>query len=135
MQDISLSFFIAVNSDKETIIKILKAQEDILLSLFGHNRIIIGKNNVEIKRNEDYDKKLSLTDEDAFLYYESNMYFYPYDDTLMLDEQIQLAKKFAKYLWNLVFPQRSLQNLKSGCKEKYYNKYIISVKCGIMIKR
>ncbi|GFI24815.1 hypothetical protein IMSAGC011_03619 [Lachnospiraceae bacterium] len=96
MQDISLSFFIAVNSDKETIIKILKAQEDILLSLFGHNRIIIGKNNVEIKRNEDYDKKLSLTDEDAFLYYESNMYFYPYDDTLMLDEQIQLAKKICK---------------------------------------
>lgn len=93
MQDISLSFFIAVNSDKETIIKILRVQEDIL---FGHNRIIIGKNCVEIKRNEDYDKKLSLIDEDAFLYYESNMYFYPYDDTLMLDEQIQLAKKICK---------------------------------------
>lgn len=93
MQDISLSFFIAVNSDKETIIKILRVQEDIL---FGHNWIIIGKNCVEIKRNEDYDKKLSLIDEDAFLYYESNMYFYPYDDTLMLDEQIQLAKKICK---------------------------------------
>lgn len=96
MQDISLSFFIAVNTDKETIIKILKTQKDILLVLFEHDQIIVGRNNVEIKRNEDYDEKLSLTDEDAFLYYESNMYFYPCDDALMLKEQIQLAKVICK---------------------------------------
>jgi len=96
MQDISLSFFIAVNTDKETIIKILKTQEDISLSLFGHDQIIVDRNNVEIIRNEDYDEKLSLTDEDAFLYYKSNMYFYPCDDTLMLEEQIRLAKEIRK---------------------------------------
>lgn len=104
LQDISLSFFIAVNTNKETILKILKDYEGISLSLSDYNKIIINRNNVEINRNEDYDEKLSLIDEDAFLYYESNMYFYPCDDTLILEKQIWLAKEICRMFSKLGIP-------------------------------
>lgn len=92
----SLSFFIAVNTSQEMILKILKEHKGISMSLSGYNQVIINRNHVEIIRNEDYDEKLSLIDADAFLYYESNMYFYPCDDTLTLEEQIWLAKEICR---------------------------------------
>lgn len=100
MQDFSLSFFIAVNADKENIIEIVKTQKDFCIKFYGHKyaRIMLGRNNVEIEQNEDYDKNLSVKDENAFLYYQSNMYFYPYEDTVTLEEQIQLAKDVCKAL-------------------------------------
>lgn len=97
MQDMSLSFFIAVNANNEMILKMIlkirKEREGISMSLSDDNQIIINRNHVEIKRNEDYNEKLSLIDRDAFLYYESNVYFYPCDDTLTLEEQIWMAKE------------------------------------------
>lgn len=92
----SLSFFIAVNTSQEMILKILKEHKGISMSLSGYNQVIINRNHVEIIRNEDYDEKLSLIDADAFLYYESNVYFYPSDDTLPLEEQIWLAKEICR---------------------------------------
>lgn len=92
----SLSFFIAVNTSQEMILKILKEHKGILMSLSGYNQVIINRNHVEIIRNEDYDEKLSLIDADAFLYYESNVYFYPCDDILTLEEQIWLAKEICR---------------------------------------
>lgn len=98
MQDFSLSFFIAVNTDEKNIIEIIKTRKDFCKKFCGHNqtRIMVGRNNVEIEQNEDYDKNLSLNDEDAFLYFQSNMYFYPYEDIVTLEEQIQLAKDICK---------------------------------------
>lgn len=98
MQDFSLSFFIAVNTDEKNIIEIIKTRKDFCMKFYGHKRvrITIGRNNVEIEQNEDYDKNLSLNDEDAFLYFQSNMYFYPCEDTVTLEEQIQLAKDICK---------------------------------------
>lgn len=98
MQDFSLSFFIAVNADEKNIIEIIKTRKDFCKKFCGHNqtRIMVGRNNVVIERNEDYDKNLSLNDEDAFLYFQSNMYFYPYEDIVTLEEQIQLAKDICK---------------------------------------
>lgn len=100
MQDFSLSFFIAVNADEKNIIEIVKAQKDFCMKFYGHKRagIMLGRNNVEIEQNEDYDKNLSLNDKDGFLYYQSNMYFYPCEDTVTLEEQIQLAKDVCKLL-------------------------------------
>ncbi len=74
--------------------------KDFCKKFCGHNqtRIMVGRNNVVIERNEDYDKNLSLNDEDAFLYFQSNMYFYPYEDIVTLEEQIQLAKDICKRL-------------------------------------
>lgn len=92
----SLSFFIAVNTSQEMILKILKEHKGISMSLSGYNQVIINRNHVEIIRNEDYDEKLSLIDADAFLYYESNVYFYPCDDILTLEEQIWLAKEICR---------------------------------------
>lgn len=92
----SLSFFIAVNTSQEMILKILKEHKGISMSLSGYNQVIINRNHVEIIRNEDYDEKLSFIDADAFLYYESNMYFYPCDDILTLEEQIWLAKEICR---------------------------------------
>ena len=97
MQDFSLSFFIAVNTNKKNIIKIVKTRKDFCMKVYEHNQtIIIGRNNVEIEQNEYYDKKLAFNNEDAFLYYQSNMYFYPYEDMVTLEEQIQLAKDICK---------------------------------------
>lgn len=92
----SLSFFIAVNTSQEMILKILKEHKGISMSLSGYNQVIINRNHVEIIRNEDYDEKLSLIDADAFLYYESNVYFYPCDEILTLEEQIWLAKEICR---------------------------------------
>lgn len=60
------------------------------------NKIVICKNNVVISHNEDYDEKLSIEDEDGYLYYKSNMDFYPQDDNILLEKQIEAAKNFVK---------------------------------------
>ena len=96
MQDISISFRIAVNTNKERIIELLKMNKDISIITLEENKLIIGQNNVVITRNEDYDEVLSSVDEDAYLYYENNMDFYPKDNAVLIEKQIQLAKDISK---------------------------------------
>ena len=95
------SFRIAVDAGQEKIMEVLKIQKEDTYGNFKWIRTVIGANNVEISRNEDYDKKLSAVDEDAFLYYETNIDFYPVEEMVTLDQQIKLAKeilkKFADY--------------------------------------
>ncbi|MFG6369160.1 MAG: hypothetical protein K1W16_12185 [Lachnospiraceae bacterium] len=100
MEDFSLTFFIAVNADEKSIIDIVKIRKDFGVKSYGRSwkRMTIGRNNIEIEQNEDYDKNLSLNNKDAFLYYQSNMYFYPYENTVTVEEQIQLAKDICKTL-------------------------------------
>ena len=98
MQNISFAFRIAVNTCKEKIIEILKRYQNRHTISFGESKIVIGKNNVVISHNEDYDEKLSIEDEDGYLYYKSNMDFYPKDESVGLDEQIELAKEVSKIL-------------------------------------
>lgn len=46
MQDISISFRIAVNTNKERIIELLKMNKDISIIPLEENKLIIGQNNV-----------------------------------------------------------------------------------------
>ncbi len=96
MQDISVSFRIAVNANKEKIIEIFKKYKDIWEISLEEKELVIGRNNVVINCNEDYDKELSIIDENGYLYYENNIDFYPKDDAMMLENQIQLAKEISK---------------------------------------
>lgn len=100
MQDISITFRIAVNTNKEKIIEILKKYKECYVISFGENKIVICKNNVVIRYNEDYDEKLAIEDEDGYLYYECNMDFYPQDDNIMLENQIEVAKKMVEIFVN-----------------------------------
>lgn len=97
----SYSFRIAVNTNKEKIIEILKKYKDICIVSLEEKTLVIDGNIVVINYNEDYDEKLSVVDEDGYLYYKNNVDFYPKDDTLVLEKQIQLAKdisnKFVNY--------------------------------------
>lgn len=95
MQDISVSFRIAVNTNKEKIIEILK-NNDICQISFEEKKLVIGRNNVEISYNKDYDEQLSVVDEDGYLYYQNNLDFYPKDNGMTLENQIQLAKEISK---------------------------------------
>ncbi len=99
MQDISVSFRIAVNANKEKIIEILKEYKS-CLTLLEEKWFCICGNNMQINYNEDYDKELSIVDEDGFLYYENNIDFYPKDDTIMLENQVQLAKEILQKFTN-----------------------------------
>lgn len=96
MQDISVSFRIAVNANKDRIIEILKLNKDIGIIALEDNELVIGQNNVIIKYNEDYNKILSSVDQDSYLYYESNIDFYPKDNAVLLENQIQLSKDIIK---------------------------------------
>lgn len=96
MQDMSVSFRIAVNTNRDKIIEILKMYKYSDMIELEDNELVIGQNNVVIKYNEDYDKILSSVDEDSYLYYESNIDFYPKDNTVLLEKQIQLAKDILK---------------------------------------
>lgn len=49
-----------------------------------------------ISYNDDYDEELSIVDGDRYLYYENNVDFYPKDDMMTLEKQIQLAKEISK---------------------------------------
>lgn len=98
MQDISTSFRIAVNANKNKIIEKLKLNKDISIIVSEENKLSISHNNVVINRNEDYDEVLSRVDEDAYLYYETNLDFYPKDNIVLIENQIQLAKNILKNL-------------------------------------
>lgn len=96
MQNISTTFRIAVNISKEKIKEILRRYQDCYMISFNESNIIIERNNVVINDNYDYDKKLSIEDEDGYLYYESNMDFYPKDDNIILEDQIEIAKEISR---------------------------------------
>jgi hypothetical protein len=94
MNDISLTFRIAVNADRKTILKSLKRLFKELNTVSENaKKIEVNENHVEIYANEDYDSDLALTDEDGFLYYESNVDFYPFESNVSLDDQISLARR------------------------------------------
>lgn len=96
MGDIAITFRIAVNTDKEKILNILKRYREHLRISFDENTVRICKNNVAISHNEDYDEKLSIKDEDRYLYYKTNMDFYPQGDNIELEKQIETAKNMVK---------------------------------------
>ncbi|MDE7477486.1 MAG: hypothetical protein K2M91_05990 [Lachnospiraceae bacterium] len=87
--DIQVSpFRIAVNVNPSKIKEILKG--------YSEYEAVTNSNYIEIFGNENYDENLSASDEDAFLYYESNIDIYPKDDALTLEKQIQWAKGMVK---------------------------------------
>jgi hypothetical protein len=97
MDDTGLSFRIAVNTNKETIIEIIKNSfKELNLIEETVNQFELRNNNIVIARNDDFDFALTLTDVDSFLYYEYNIDFYPIKFAIALDEQILLAKKIKK---------------------------------------
>lgn len=96
MKDISVVFRIAVNANIEKIIDILKKYTDTCMVSLDEKKLVIRRNNVVIGYNEDYDEELSIIDEDRYLYYENNIDFYPIDDAITLENQIQLAKEISK---------------------------------------
>lgn len=102
IQDISVSFRIAVNADRTRILELLGKNKAAWEVSFKETELIspkyfsIGRNTVEITYNEDYDEKFLTVQEDGYLYYKSHMDFYPKDDRVTLAGQIQLAKEISK---------------------------------------
>ncbi len=102
IQDISVSFRIAVNADRTRILELLGKNKAAWEVSFKETELIspkyfsIGRNTVEITYNEDYDEKFLTAQEDGYLYYKSHMDFYPKDDRVTLAGQIQLAKEISK---------------------------------------
>ena len=87
MSDMTNSFRIAVQIGREQAEEILKDMSTKSCCL------ILDKNHVVVRSNEDFDDNLSKDKENGFLYYKSNIDFYPKDDGLELVGQIQLAKE------------------------------------------
>lgn len=69
-----------------------------MCGIVRRKKLVIGRNNVVISYNEDYNEELSIVDEDRYLYYQNNIDFYPKDDAMTLEKQIQLAKEIKKNL-------------------------------------
>lgn len=98
MMNIATSFRVAINSDLETIITVIKENYKSVIDISVHNNsFILNGNTVVITYNEDYNYKLSLDQDDGFMYYENNMDFYPFDDAVGLETQIRLAKEITYY--------------------------------------
>lgn len=94
--DISDTFRLAVNTNKNRIWNILKKRYRELSELpVNSKRFILNNNNVVLDYNEDFDKEMSIFDEDAYLYYEYNMDFYPKIE-LSLESQITFAKELVE---------------------------------------
>lgn len=94
MADISNSFRVAVNASKEVILQILINKYKTVLNVSKNTKyFVLQKNNVLINVNEDFDSLLALEDEDAYLYYENNLDFYPEEKDLSVNEQIVLARE------------------------------------------
>lgn len=96
MENISQNFRLAVNTDKETVIRILKNNFNELKDLARDTtRFMFGENYVTIAQNDDFNLNLSLTDEDGFLYYQNNLDFIPTSSHITLGKQISLSKEIA----------------------------------------
>lgn len=94
--EISDTFRLAVNTNKNRIWNILKKRYRELSELpVNSKRFILNNNNVVLDYNEDFDKEMSISDEDAYLYYEYNMDFYPKIE-LSLESQITFAKELVE---------------------------------------
>ena len=101
MQDISNIFRLAVNANKNQIWDILKKRYKELSGLpINIKRFILNNNNIVIDYNEDFDKEMAMLDEDAYLYYEYFMDFYPKEKELSLDVQIAFAKELVEMFRN-----------------------------------
>lgn len=94
MTDLSNSFRIAVNASKEVILQILINKYKTISNVSKDTKYFVLKNNnVVINENEDFDAVLALEDEDAYLYYENNLDFYPEETDLNINEQIVFARE------------------------------------------
>lgn len=94
--EISDTFRLAVNTNKNRIWNILKKRYRELSELPVNSKIfILNNNNVVLDYNEDFDKEMSISDEDAYLYYEYYMDFYPKKE-LSLESQITFAKELVE---------------------------------------
>ena len=97
MWNISNTFRLAVNANKNRIRNILMKRYRELSELpVNSKRFILNNNNIELNYNEDFDKAMSISEEDAYLYYEYNMDFYPKEKELSLEVQIAFAKELAE---------------------------------------
>lgn len=97
MWNISNTFRLAVNANKNRIRNILMKRYRELSELpVNGKRFILNNNNIELNYNEDFDKAMSISEEDAYLYYEYNMDFYPKEKELSLEVQIAFAKELAE---------------------------------------
>ena len=97
MWNISNTFRLAVNANKNRIRNILMKRYRELSELpVNGKRFILNNNKIELNYNEDFDKAMSISEEDAYLYYEYNMDFYPKEKELSLEVQIAFAKELAE---------------------------------------
>jgi hypothetical protein len=85
-----LQFIIAIDTDFDTIFSTL--QEIYKFNYTKKHEFVIGKNNVEIEENEDFNPDLVDTD-DGYLYYRYNVNVYPIAEDISLLEQIDLSKQ------------------------------------------
>ena len=96
MWNISNTFRLAVNANKNRIWNILKKRyRELSESPVNSKRFILNNNNIVLDCNEDFDKEMSISDEDAYLYYEYYMDFYPKKE-LSLESQITFAKELVE---------------------------------------
>ena len=102
MDNMSTSFRIAVNANQEIIIEILRRHFK-QLGPIRNNKFVLNDNHVVISKNDDFNEELAVIDEDSFLYYESNVDFFPSNDDQSLENQIILAKEI-----HLVFIQENI---------------------------
>ncbi len=97
MRDISNTFRLAVNANKNRIWNILKKRyRELSESPVNSKRFILNNNNIVLDCNEDFDKEMSISDEDAYLYYEYYMDSYPKEKELSLEAQIAFAKELVE---------------------------------------
>jgi hypothetical protein len=88
--NISLSFRVAVNADKDTVLAILKENYEGFPTV--RKTFEFSDNFMTIEANDDYNEELSKTGEDAFLYYMFNLDFFPSNAVLETQKQILFAK-------------------------------------------
>lgn len=97
MCNISLSFRIAVDAEKDDIIKILKTNfNDFHKENNSERNFVLNNNYVEIMPNEDYSIILVNGKDESYLYYKYNLDFYPNSENILLDYQVEMSKKIKK---------------------------------------
>lgn len=99
MCEISLSFRIAVDGERDNIVDIIGRNfKEFQREGNLESRFRLGSNHIGILGNEDYDRVLAKEEEEGYLYYQYHLDFYPVSEKATLHSQIAMARKIKDLL-------------------------------------